>query len=30
MSIEPAARELIDPHFFAALEDLELIARTAV
>jgi len=30
MSIEPGARELIDPHFFAALEDLELIARTAV
>ena len=30
MSIEPAARDLIDPHFFAALEDLELIARTAV
>jgi uncharacterized protein (DUF58 family) len=30
MSLEPAARALIDPHFFAALEDLELIARTAV
>ena len=30
MSIEPAVRDLIDPHFFAALEDLELIARTAV
>lgn len=30
MSIESAARKLIDPHFFAALEDLELIARTAV
>jgi uncharacterized protein (DUF58 family) len=30
MSIETAARELIDPRFFAALEDLELIARVAV
>ena len=30
MNIDPAARQLIDPQFFAALEDLELIARTAV
>jgi uncharacterized protein (DUF58 family) len=30
MSFDSAARDLIDPHFFAALEDLELIARTAV
>jgi uncharacterized protein (DUF58 family) len=30
MTIDPAARELLDPQFFAALEDLELIARTAV
>jgi uncharacterized protein (DUF58 family) len=30
MSLDSAARQLIDPHFFAALEDLELIARTAV
>ena len=30
MSLDSAARELIDPQFFAALEDLELIARTAV
>lgn len=30
MSLDSAVRELIDPHFFAALEDLELIARTAV
>jgi uncharacterized protein (DUF58 family) len=30
MSLDSAIRELIDPHFFAALEDLELIARTAV
>jgi uncharacterized protein (DUF58 family) len=30
MSIDPPAGELIDPQFFAALEDLELIAHTAV
>jgi len=30
MSLDSAARELIDPQFFAALEDLELIARMAV
>jgi uncharacterized protein (DUF58 family) len=30
MSIDKAGRELIDPQFFAAIEDLELIARTAV
>jgi uncharacterized protein (DUF58 family) len=28
--LDRAARELIDPQFFATLEDLELIARTAV
>jgi uncharacterized protein (DUF58 family) len=28
--MDSAARELIDPQFFAAIEDLELIARTAV
>jgi uncharacterized protein (DUF58 family) len=28
--LDRAARELIDPKFFATLEDLELIARTAV
>jgi uncharacterized protein (DUF58 family) len=30
MSLDSTVRQLIDPHFFAALEDLELIARTAV
>ena len=28
--LDKAARDLIDPKFFATLEDLELIARTAV
>jgi uncharacterized protein (DUF58 family) len=28
--LDRAARELVDPQFFATLEDLELIARTAV
>jgi uncharacterized protein (DUF58 family) len=28
--LDRAARELVDPRFFGALEDLELIARTAV
>jgi uncharacterized protein (DUF58 family) len=30
LSVKIAARELIDPQFFATLEDLELIARTVV
>jgi uncharacterized protein (DUF58 family) len=29
-ALDPAARELVDPQFFATLEDLELIARLAV
>ena len=28
--LDTAARDLVDPQFFATLEDLELIARTAV